>query len=159
MAADALAQTCGLHQQTRDRVYSLLGLIDNVDNFEVGYNETVAGLFWRGSDHFSAGDSPELIDILKVALLEDDATNHRNQSVINPWALVQSIRCKPEACVRISIRRVIPTYSLMRRIRGRIKCSSSSCKQAPRLQTFYSAQTRNQTTQRNTVAYTQLPAL
>ncbi|KAH6615385.1 heterokaryon incompatibility protein-domain-containing protein [Boeremia exigua] len=119
----------------RDRIYSLLGLIEGHHRFLVNYDESVADLFWRVSEHFNAGDSPELVDILKVALLEEDAGDQLQQTrtVVNPWALVQSVRHKPDTRVRIPIRRVMPTNSIIPRMRGSVKCSFSGCKGAPRL--------------------------
>jgi hypothetical protein len=52
----------------RDRIYSLLGLISDGHLFKVDYNESAADLFWRVGKHFDAWQSPELVDILRVAL-------------------------------------------------------------------------------------------
>ena len=121
----------------RDRVYSLLGLIDGKHDFKVNYEESIGDLFWRVSEHFGVGESPELVDVLKVALLEgcnDGDQVQADRAAVNPWSLVQSVRNRPDMHVCIPIRGVTPTNSLTRRVRRSVKCKLSSCKQAPRLQ-------------------------
>lgn len=118
----------------RDRVYSLLGLVSEKHEFVVDYNESTADLFWRVSTEFEVGDSPELVDILRVALLDGESDDHQHGSTaINPWSLVQSVLRKSDLHVRIPVRRVATTDSIARRIRRTVRCKSSNCKQAPRL--------------------------
>lgn len=118
----------------RDRVYSLLGLVSEEHDFKVEYNESSADLFWRVSAEFEVGDSPELVDILRVAVLDGDSDENRQGSaVINPWGLVQSVMRRSDLHVRVPVRRVTRTDSFARRIRRTVRCKSSYCKQAPRL--------------------------
>ena len=119
----------------RDRVYSLLGLIDEAHGFPVNYEETVADLFWRVGEYFDAW-SPELVDILKVALLDEGDSNSSSKTrrpVVDPLRLTQSVRWKPDMNVRIPIRRVTPTNTFTRWVRKSVKCSFSHCSQSPTL--------------------------
>ncbi|KAJ4380885.1 hypothetical protein N0V86_004248 [Didymella sp. IMI 355093] len=119
----------------RDRVYSLLGLINEKHDFIVDYEESTADLFWRVSAHFEVGDSPELVDILKAALLDNEPNKDEHSTPsLNPWALVQSILRNSDLHIRVPIRSATPTNSLARRIRRSVKCKSTTCKLAPRLQ-------------------------
>lgn len=118
----------------RDRVYSLLGLVDEAHSFPVDYEETVADLFWRVGEYFDAW-SPELVDILKVALLDESNGNNPTQRpVVDPWCLAQSVRWRPDMHVRIPIRRVTSTKSFTRWIRKSVRCRFSYCSQSPPLQ-------------------------
>ncbi|KAF3035038.1 hypothetical protein E8E12_006931 [Didymella heteroderae] len=118
----------------RDRVYSLLGLVNEKHNFKVDYDESTADLFWRVSAQFEVGDSPELVDILSVALLDSESErSQQGSAVINPWGLVQSLLRNPYLNVRLPVRRVTPMNSFARRVRRGVKCKSNNCKQAPRL--------------------------
>lgn len=118
----------------RDRVYSLLGLVSEKHNFMVDYNESTSDLFWRVSTEFEVGDSPELVDILRVALLDGESDGHQHASAsLNPWGLVQSVLRRSDLQVRVPVRGVVPTDSFAQRIRRTVRCKSSSCKEAPRL--------------------------
>lgn len=118
----------------RDRVYSLLGLVDQDHGFAVNYNEDVADLFWRVAEHFDVGQSPELIDILRVALLEDDqCLNQGKRGTVNPMGLCRSIFKRPDTHVGIPIRRITSTDSIVRRVRASATCSAEACKHAPRM--------------------------
>jgi hypothetical protein len=119
----------------RDRVYSLLGLINEKHDFTVDYEESTADLFWRVSAHFEVGDSPELVDILKAALLDNELTKDDHSTPpLNPWALVQSLLRTSDLHIRVPIRSASPATSLARRFRRTAKCKSSTCTLAPRLQ-------------------------
>ncbi|KAF1973183.1 hypothetical protein BU23DRAFT_589700 [Bimuria novae-zelandiae CBS 107.79] len=111
----------------RDRVYSLLGLLEEDHDFTVSYEETVADLFWRVGFYFDAW-TPELMDILKAALLEDDdrGQHQAQRPVVDPWRLIQSVRWRPDMHLRIPICRVTPTNSFTRRIRRSVKCKFSN---------------------------------
>jgi hypothetical protein len=122
----------------RDRIYSLLGLISGNHEFKVDYNESAADLFWRAGEHFDAWEAPELVDILRVALLNDQAAKENTRRVnsrgINPWVLVDSLKTRPDFQVRIPVRRAVPATSLYCRVTKRITCKFKDCRRAPRLQ-------------------------
>lgn len=126
----------------RDRIYSLLGLLQQGHGFEVDYEETVAGLFWRAGEHFNAWDSSELVDTLRIALLQGHHLEHRgdedeheaeNRDKANPLTLIDSLRTKPDQQVRIPIRRAWPTTSLFSQVTRRFKCKFDECHNAPRI--------------------------
>jgi hypothetical protein len=120
----------------RDRIYSLLGLISD-HNFKVDYNETTADLFWRVGEHFDAWEAPELVDILRVALLGNESSNNsvgRSYSHgISPWLLIDSLKTRPDFHVRIPIRRASPTTSLFGRFTRQTRCKFKDCRRAPPL--------------------------
>jgi hypothetical protein len=121
----------------RDRIYSLLGLISGNHNFKVDYDESITDLFWRAGEHFDAWEAPELVDILRVALLEDQAPKEgvkkaKNRG-ISPWILVDSLKTRPDFQVRIPIRRASPATSLFNRVTKRITCKFKDCRRAPSL--------------------------
>lgn len=116
----------------RDRVYSLLGLVEGSHHFKVDYKESAADLFWRVGEHFDVGEASELVDVLKAALLETDGdSSGRN---VNPSGLVQAVRRRPDVHMRIPIRHVSCTDSFTHRIRRSVRCRFRNCKQSPRLQ-------------------------
>lgn len=120
----------------RDRVYSLLGLVAHEHKFAVDYNEDVTDLFWRVAEYLNVGQSPELVDILRVALLEDDAEVqwHRDErATVNPWGLYQSILKNPNTRVCIPIRRVTTMKPILERLRTSVKCNFDGCRRAPRM--------------------------
>ena len=120
----------------RDGVYSLLGLIEEEHSFIVDYKESAADMFWRVGEHFDAWQ-PDLVDVLRVALLEESIDSEQLQdkrTVVSPWSLAQSVRCKRDMQIRIPIRRVTSTGSFAQRFRSSVKCKLDSCKCAPRLQ-------------------------
>jgi hypothetical protein len=119
----------------RDRIYSLLGLVADGHEFYVDYDESLPDLFWRAGEHFNAWDSPELVDILRVALFCDNVnkrTSYRGN--VSPWPIIDSLKGKPDLHVRIPVRRASPTTSLTCRFTKRIKCKFGDCHDAPRLQ-------------------------
>ncbi|KAF2852751.1 hypothetical protein T440DRAFT_525137 [Plenodomus tracheiphilus IPT5] len=119
----------------RDRIYSLLGLVDRGQGLTVDYNESVEDLFWRAGEYFGAWDSPELVDVLRTALFqedgnEDDCPNSQSAKGLNPWRLVESLRSKPDLDLLIPVRRASPTTSFLSRLTRRIKCNFSDCSNA-----------------------------
>jgi hypothetical protein len=121
----------------RDRIYSLLGLISDDHNFKVDYNETTADLFWRVGEHFDAWEAPELVDILRVALLGSESSNNSfgksYSHGISPWLLIDSLRSRPDFHVRIPIRRAVPTTSWFCRLTRQTRCKFKDCRRAPTL--------------------------
>jgi len=124
----------------RDRIYSLLGLFDKGHGFAVDYDESAADLFWRAGEHFSAWDAPELIDSLRVALLQSHGHDREDAEIClgdteraNPLTLIHSLRNKPDLRVRIPIRRAWPTTSLLCRLTRRVKCKFEECRDAPKI--------------------------
>lgn len=125
----------------RDRIYSLLGLLEKNHGFKVDYGEPVIDLFWRAGEHFNAWESSELVDTLRVALLQshdhdnrqDEDSKADNNNKVNPLTLIDSLRLKPDLQVRIPIRRAWPTTSLISRVTRRFKCKFDECHNAPRI--------------------------
>jgi hypothetical protein len=118
----------------RDRIYSLLGLISGDHEFRVDYNEPTADLFWRAGEHFDAWEAPELVDILRVALLSNDAQNKsagkaKNRG-ISPWILIESLKQRSDFQVRIPIRRASPTTSMFCRVTKQPRCGFKECRRA-----------------------------
>jgi hypothetical protein len=126
----------------RDRIYSLLGLILDGHRFEVDYNESAANLFWRVGKYFDAWQSPELVDILRIALFKDqseDASVRAHKAPgINPWVLIDSLKKMPDLQVRIPVRRAVPTTSIFCRVTRRIRCDFKDCRRAPPLKCTHS---------------------
>jgi hypothetical protein len=52
----------------RDRIYSLLALVEGGRGFEVSYTETPVSLFWRAGEHFGAWARPAFVYALRQAL-------------------------------------------------------------------------------------------
>lgn len=99
----------------RDRIYSLLGLISGNHSFQVDYGESKADLFWRAGEYFDAWQSPELVDILRIALLGPLSSSEGAKAQshgISPWLLVDSLKARPNCQARIPVRRASPTTSL-----------------------------------------------
>lgn len=120
----------------RDRIYSLLGLISGNHNFQVDYGESTADLFWRVGEYFDAWQSPELVDILRIALLGTPASSegaNPQSHGISPWVLADALKSRPDYQVRIPVRRASPTTSLTSRFTRRTKCQFSDCRRAPAL--------------------------
>lgn len=117
----------------RDRIYSLLGLISGGHQFKVDYHESAADLFWRAGEHFDAWQSPELVDILRVAPFKDQIARLPRPPGIDPWVLVDALKKRPNFQVRIPVRRAIPTTSIFCRITKRIRCDFKDCHCAPPL--------------------------
>jgi hypothetical protein len=121
----------------RDRIYSLLGLINGGHQFRVDYDESAAELFWRVGEHFDAWEAPELVDILRVALGKDKSSKSNarqpNACGISPWVLVDALRKRSGLHVQIPVRRATPTTSLFCRVTRRIRCDFKDCRRAPPL--------------------------
>jgi hypothetical protein len=121
----------------RDRIYSLLGLISDGHLFKVDYNESAADLFWRVGKHFDAWQSPELVDILRVALFKgqsaDASGGAHNAPGIDPWILADSLKKAPDLQVQIPVRRATPTTSMFCRVTKRIRCEFKDCSRTPPL--------------------------
>ncbi|KAL6705683.1 hypothetical protein ACN47E_006472 [Coniothyrium glycines] len=117
----------------RDRIYSLLGLVHADHDFRVDYGESVMDLFWRAGEHFNAWDAPELVDILRVALLQDTGDDGNETGSTSPWRLVRSLETKSDLHVRIPVRHILPANSLRSRLTKRIKCRVPDCRDAPAL--------------------------
>jgi hypothetical protein len=120
----------------RDRVYSLLGLVSADLEFPVDYEENAVDLFWRAGEHFNAWEAPELVDILRIALLNtsllhDDTRRILGESM-DPWELVESLNTRPDLKLRIAVRRAISTTSLPGTTA--VNCASSDCHRAPPLE-------------------------
>jgi hypothetical protein len=125
----------------RDRIYSLLGLLDRGHDFAVNYDESAADLFWRAGEHFNAWETSELIDTLRVALLQsqgqgpdNDQSDTGNVDRANPLILMDSLKTKPDLQIRIPIRRAWPTTSLICRLTRRVKCKFEECHSSPKIQ-------------------------
>jgi hypothetical protein len=120
----------------RDRIYSLLGLISGDHEFKVDYSEPTADLFWRAGEHFDAWEAPELVDILRVALLGNESRKSSIGKVnhgISPWVLIESLKNRPNFHVRVPIRRACPTTSLFCRVTRQTRCKFKDCRRAPSL--------------------------
>jgi hypothetical protein len=121
----------------RDRVYSLMGLISGSHGFQVDYRESAADLFWRVGEHFDAWVAPELVDIMRVALLgqASQKTNHGGYEGIyaSPWILIESLRARPDFQVRVPVRRASPTSAWLCRITKQVQCKFKDCRRAPPL--------------------------
>ncbi|KAH3960417.1 hypothetical protein HBH64_207350 [Parastagonospora nodorum] len=120
----------------RDRIYSLLGLISGNHTFQVDYGESTADLFWRVGEYFDAWQSPELVDILRIALLGTHSSGKgvKPQSHgISPWILADALKSRPNCQVRIPVRRARSTTSLTSRFTRRTKCQFKDCRRAPAL--------------------------
>lgn len=115
----------------RDRIYSLLGLIHAENDFKVDYNESIVDLFWRAGEHFNAWDAPELVDILRVALLQEAERECEDASATSPWRLMASLNARPDLCVRVPVRRVVAATSLRSRFTKAVKCRFPYCRKAP----------------------------
>ncbi|KAF2022656.1 hypothetical protein EK21DRAFT_95540 [Setomelanomma holmii] len=122
----------------RDRVYSLLGLVQGFEPFTVDYSETVADLSWRAGEHFDAWTEPELVDLLRIALFQGCnqhcSGNERDGGTLEPMVLVDSLRTKAHPQIRIPIRRATPTTAILRRLTKRVRCSFKHCRVAPKMQ-------------------------
>ena len=123
----------------RDRIYSLLGLLDGEHDFVVDYGESSADLFWRAGEHFDAWSTPDLVDVLRIALLQSesqdqDQSSKANRGKSNPLLLNDSLRGRQDLQVRIPVRRAWPTTSLSCRLTRRVKCKFDDCCKAPRIQ-------------------------
>ncbi|KAH7085892.1 heterokaryon incompatibility protein-domain-containing protein [Paraphoma chrysanthemicola] len=124
----------------RDRVYSLLGLVDGGERFPVDYGESVVDLFWRVGEHFDAWGEPELVNILRIALFPREGNHNLEEKDMedarrtNPIPLIKSLEAKPDLQVRIAVRRATPTASLICRLTKRAKCTFKHCRVAPRIQ-------------------------
>lgn len=120
----------------RDRVYSLLGLVSGDLKFPVNYEEDAVDLFWRAGEHFNAWEAPELVDILRIALLNNDFMHDDTRRMlgesIDPWELVESLNTRPDLQLRIAVRRAISTTSLPGTTE--VSCASSDCHRAPPLE-------------------------
>lgn len=119
----------------RDRVYSLLGLVSGDLQFTVDYDEDAVDLFWRAGEHFNAWEAPELVDILRIALLNNTTSHDDTDRVVgesmDPWELVESLRTRPDLRIRIPVRRATPTAPLFNRHMGTVRCESRDCRRAP----------------------------
>ncbi|KAK3216429.1 hypothetical protein GRF29_8g3216420 [Pseudopithomyces chartarum] len=122
----------------RDRIYSILGLVSEGIPFPVNYAEPPADLFWRVGTSFDAW-SPELVDILRAALLEETPpsqtqnpdTHIQSKPTLNPIPLIHSIRRNPTRTIRIPIRRV--TTPSTHRLHRTTKCPYPHCTHSPPL--------------------------
>jgi hypothetical protein len=116
----------------RDRIYSLLGLISGDHEFKVDYSESTADLFWRAGEHFDAWEAPELVDILRVALLcnnsQKNGVGKAKNRGISPWVLIESLKEQPDFQVRIPIRRTCPTTSMFSRVTKQPRCGFKECR-------------------------------
>ncbi|KAI8936762.1 hypothetical protein NX059_006009 [Plenodomus lindquistii] len=129
-----------VHQRAKctdrhDRIYSLLGLVEGGQGLTVDYTESLEDLFWRAGEYFGAWDTPELVDVLRIALFEDIGDRGDNDSplssnYLNPWQLVESLHARPDLTLLIPVRRASPTTSLLSRLTKRIKCSFVDCSNA-----------------------------
>lgn len=143
VAHDAFWHLIHMHRNAqctdkRDRVYSLLGLVPGGRNFTVDYNESEAELFWRAGEHFEAWNTPELVDILRIALLPSQdgdlrARSQADSTGVSPWPLIEALSGKPDLQVRIPVRHVWSTASFARRIIKSVKCKFEDCYDAPRI--------------------------
>ncbi|OAK94310.1 HET-domain-containing protein [Phaeosphaeriaceae sp. SRC1lsM3a] len=122
----------------RDRVYSLLGLVSSDLRFAVDYDEGAVDLFWRAGEHFNAWEAPELVDILRIALLNNtiphDDTSRLVGESMDPWELVESLNTRPDLRIRIAVRGAIPTAPQVRQDIGIVSCESIDCRRAPPLE-------------------------
>lgn len=120
----------------RDRIYSLLGLVSGDLEFQVDYSENAVDLFWRAGEHFNAWEAPELVDILRIALLDNDILRDDTRRMVgetmDPCELVESLSTRPDLQVRIAARRASSTTSLLGTTT--VRCASSDCHRAPPLE-------------------------
>jgi hypothetical protein len=80
----------------RDRIYSLLALVDDGRGFEVNYTETPVALFWRAGECFGAWARPAFVSALRQALgvtlpeLKDSLAQHADLDITIPVRLFTS---------------------------------------------------------------------
>lgn len=120
----------------RDRLYSLLGLVDEKHGFTVDYSESTADLFWRAGEHFGAWAGPELVDILRSALLQDEVMaeeSSHTRSVVDPRPLVSTLENSPGRCILVPVRRATSISAFSSRFIKRARCMFRDCQNAPRL--------------------------
>ncbi|KAH7095537.1 heterokaryon incompatibility protein-domain-containing protein [Paraphoma chrysanthemicola] len=124
----------------RDRVYSLLGLVNGGERFAVDYGENVIDLFWRVGEFFDAWGEPELVNILRIALFPNDEKHKIEEKDMedsrktNPLPIIKSLEAMPDLQVRLAVRRAAPTASLLCRLTKRVKCKFKHCRVAPRIE-------------------------
>jgi hypothetical protein len=75
----------------RDRLYSILGLIEDGKDFAVKYDESPADLFWRAGEHF------QLWDNMNVLLLQQALR-------VSGYELLSSLSRKPDSRLTLRIR-------------------------------------------------------
>jgi hypothetical protein len=80
----------------RDRIYSLLALVEDGEGFKVRYTETPVALFWRAGQYFGAWARPAFVSALRQALgvtlpeLKDGLAQHADFEITIPVQLFTS---------------------------------------------------------------------
>jgi hypothetical protein len=99
----------------RDRIYSLLAVVEDGEGFDVSYSETPVALFWRAGEHFGAWARPAFVSALRQALdvslpeLNDSLKQHTHLEITIP--------------VRLSTSR-----SVLRMFASKVKCAHKECR-------------------------------
>jgi hypothetical protein len=105
----------------RDRIYSLLALVQKGQDFRVSYTETPVALFWRAGEHFGAWARPAFVSALRLALgvslqeLKDSLEEHAHFEITIPLRLFTS-------------------RSPLRMFASKAKCAHKACREQGKFQ-------------------------